>query len=66
MSTFVTAGYRPVLVDNVLGASEAVQLASTFVDEQVKDFMAGSSEPEILESRLSKLVSLLAQAWPSK
>ncbi|KAL6620116.1 hypothetical protein ACP70R_035255 [Stipagrostis hirtigluma subsp. patula] len=42
-------------------AAEAVQLASAFVDEQMKEFMAGTSEPEILESCLSKIVSLLAQ-----
>ncbi|CAN6328522.1 unnamed protein product [Urochloa humidicola] len=54
-------GHDPVPVHSVSGAAEAVQLSSTFFNELVKDFMAGSSEPELLENRLSKLVSLLAQ-----
>ncbi|CAL4907786.1 unnamed protein product [Urochloa decumbens] len=54
-------GGNAVLVHSNPGTSEAVQLASTFVNEQVKDFMEGATEPEVLDNRLSKLVNLLAQ-----
>ncbi|CAL4907784.1 unnamed protein product [Urochloa decumbens] len=54
-------GLSPVPIHSIPGAAEAVQLSSTFFNELVKDFMAGSSQPELLENRLSKLVSLLAQ-----
>ncbi|TVU19035.1 hypothetical protein EJB05_35161 [Eragrostis curvula] len=49
----------PTLARAVPGGAEAVQLASTFVNEQMKDFMSGSTEPEILQSSLSKLMRAL-------
>ncbi|CAL5094562.1 unnamed protein product [Urochloa decumbens] len=54
-------GHGLVPICSAPGVAEAVQLSSTFFNELVKDFMAGSSQPELLENRLSKLVSLLAQ-----
>uniref|UniRef100_J3M6F6 Uncharacterized protein n=1 Tax=Oryza brachyantha TaxID=4533 RepID=J3M6F6_ORYBR len=53
---------KPLPSISLVQDEEAVRLARTFVNEQVKEFMEGVSEPGILQSRLSKITSFLVQA----
>uniref|UniRef100_A0A0D9WFQ4 Uncharacterized protein n=1 Tax=Leersia perrieri TaxID=77586 RepID=A0A0D9WFQ4_9ORYZ len=53
---------KPLPSNPLVQDEEAVQLARTFVNEQVKEFMEDASEPGVLQSLLSKITSLLVQA----
>uniref|UniRef100_A0A0D9WFQ5 Uncharacterized protein n=1 Tax=Leersia perrieri TaxID=77586 RepID=A0A0D9WFQ5_9ORYZ len=60
--TVIEGPSKPLPSIPLVQDEEAVQLAKTLVNEQVKKFMKGVSEPGVLQSRLSKITSLLVQA----
>ncbi|RLN28183.1 Ulp1 protease family, C-terminal catalytic domain containing protein, expressed [Panicum miliaceum] len=54
-------GYRPVPVHNVLGAAEAVQLASTFANEQMRASVASDARTSELEQQVKELTQKLCK-----